>query len=245
MNWGIILVYHSIGSPPRNAGMRSRGLYVKTGVFSFQMWYLRAAGFRVVSLKEIVDFACGAQKNLSGRLAALTFDDGYMDFYENAFPVLKRHGYPSTVFLVSGLAGRFNFWDGGEKGCAEHRLLDWQKAAELSAGGVTFGSHTKTHPHLTRIAGSRLKEEILGSRQEVEDKLGMRVDFFCYPYGDYNEEVLREVKEAGFIGATTTRRGLVCMGDDLFELKRMGAGLRTWLLPSMRGILANNAAQSG
>ncbi len=205
--------------------------------FKLQMWYLKAAGYRVVSLKEMLAFASGDKKAKNrGPMAALTFDDGYIDFYENAFPVLKKYGYPSTVFMVSGLAGRTNLWDRAAYGYGhEKRLLGWQKASELSEGGVTFGAHTRTHPHLTSISASRMKEEILGSKLEIEDRTGRQADFFCYPYGDYNGEVVRVVKEAGFLGATSTRRGYVLKGDDRFELKRMSAGPKTWLFSMLPG----------
>lgn len=224
-----------------------RGLYVSPRMFSFQMWFLKAAGYRVVSLKKIIDFVRGA--GTSGLLACLTFDDGYMNFYEKAFPVLKKYGYPSTVFMVSGLAGRSNLWDyeKNKKGGRGNRLLDWQKAVELSAGGVTFGAHTRTHPHLTSITAARMKEEILGSKRDIEDRIGRPVDFFSYPYGDYNEEVAGEVRAAGFLGATTTKRGFVLKGDDRFELKRMGAGLKMWfsfICMPRPGFLAVNKASS-
>ncbi len=227
MNWAGILVCHSVGGPAVDA--RTRRLNVSQRMFSFQMWSLKAAGYRVVSLKEILEFAGGTEKR--GRFACLTFDDGYMDFYDNAFPVLKKYGYPSTVFMVSGLAGRVNLWDSAKykNGYGKRPLLDWQKAKELSAGGVTFGAHTMTHPHLTRIPAARMKDEILDSKLEIEDRTGSPVDFFCYPYGDYNKDVMREVREAGFLGATSSKRGFVLRGDDFFKLKRMGPGPMTWL----------------
>ncbi len=218
-------MYHGIGVPPE--GVRMRGLYVTPRMFRFQMWYLKAAGFKVVSLNEILDFVRGGQP--AGRLIALTFDDGYMDFHENAWPVLKRYGYPSTVFLVPGLAGGSNDWDSGKLG-ARKKLMDWGKVRELSAGGVIFGAHTMTHPHLTEIPPAQMKEEIRGSKNAIEEQTGRPVEFFCYPYGDYDSTVSREAREAGFLGATTVGRGFTLNGDDPFELKRIPIRLNTWPL---------------
>ncbi|MDA8388214.1 MAG: polysaccharide deacetylase family protein [Nitrospiraceae bacterium] len=217
-----------------------RGLYVTPRMFRFQMWYLRAAGFNVVSLHGILDFIRGeampggppgppSGRASSSRLIALTFDDGYMDFYENAWPVLRSYGYPSTVFLVPGLAGEANLWDAEQLGTRK-KILDWPKTRELAAGGVSLGAHTNTHPFLTRIPPERLKEEITGSRKTIEDRIGRTVEFFCYPYGDYNAEVVRQVREAGFLGATSVKRGFTCRGDDPFELKRVPVRLNTWPL---------------
>lgn len=219
-------MYHNIGSPPR--GARLRGLYVTARMFRFQMFYLKAAGFKVVSLKEIAGFASG-KVEVPGRLIALTFDDGYMDFYENAWPVLKKYGYPSTVFLVPGQAGGENAWDSEKLGVSK-KLLDWEKVRELAAAGVEFGAHTNTHPHLTSIPASQMKQEVAGSKKAIEEKTGRRVDFFCYPYGDYDYDVALEVKNAGFLGATSVERGFVMPGDDVFTLKRVPVRLNTWPL---------------
>ncbi|MDA8326867.1 MAG: polysaccharide deacetylase family protein [Nitrospiraceae bacterium] len=211
-----------------------RGLYVRARMFRFQMFYLRAAGFKVVSLKEILDFIRNgktedASRKPPGRLISLTFDDGYMDFYENAWPILRKYGYPSTVFLVPGLAGHVNAWD-TERLRTKKKLLDWEKVKKLAEGGVTFGAHTNTHPRLTMIPAAQISDEILGSKRAIEEKLGRPVEFFCYPYGDYNGDVLREVREAGFLGATTVKRGFTFKGDDPFELKRVPVWLNTWPL---------------
>src|SRR3972149_7617099 len=103
----IILMYHNIDNPPK--GARIPNLYVTPRMFRFQMWYLKAAGFRVLSIQNLV--AAVDAGDARHNIAAITFDDGYMDFYKNAYPVLKRYGYPSTVYVVSGLVGKDNVWD--------------------------------------------------------------------------------------------------------------------------------------
>lgn len=210
-------MYHNIANPPAEAGLK--GLYVCPSMFRFQMWYLKIAGFTVVPLHEIAGLT---ERDLSGKkIAALTFDDGYEDFYTNAFPVLGRYGYPATVFVVSGLAGSINAWD--EKALSiRKRLMGWDRIKELAAfKNVFFGSHTITHPFLTKIGKKQAEAEIFGSKQAIEDRIGSPVETFCYPYGDCNGAVKELVREAGYKIAVTTNRGEVRPGDDPLLLRRV------------------------
>ncbi len=208
-------MYHNIGVPPKNAILRS--LYVTPRMFKFQMSYLKAAGFEVVPLTDIAEVA---RKGGSGkRLVALTFDDGYRDFYENAFPVLKKYGLPSTVFVVSDLVGKENVWDSAE-GRAREKLLGWKEMSRLSKEGVTFGSHTRSHPFLSRLASAEIEDEVAGSKSGLEERLQTPVESFCYPYGDYDARIVKEVRKAGYKAAVTTQRGLVHRNDNPFELRR-------------------------
>jgi peptidoglycan/xylan/chitin deacetylase (PgdA/CDA1 family) len=222
MNRATVLMYHNIGIPPKEA--RLRGLYVKPRMFRFQMRYLKTAGFKVVTLKEIVDFIKG--NDSKEKLVALTFDDGYQDFYENAYPVLKKYGYPSTVFLVSDMVGKKNLWD-YEKLNIKKKLMDWDQIMELKEKNVIFGAHSKTHPYLTKISSEECEAEILGSKNVLEKKFGSPVDYFCYPYGDYNEGIARLVKSSNYHGAVTVQRGFVQKGDNPFEIRRVSVKLNT------------------
>jgi peptidoglycan/xylan/chitin deacetylase (PgdA/CDA1 family) len=217
-----VLMYHNVAIPPRGAGMR--GLYVTPRMFAFQMWYLRNAGFHVVSLEKILGFAEG--KETSQRMVAVTFDDGYQDFYDNAWPVLRKYEYPSTVFLVADLIGTENSWD-RDALKAGKKLLDSGRIRELEREGVTFGSHTKSHPFLTGLSAGELAEEISGSKSALEETLSAPVEFFCYPYGDRSTTVEEAVREAGYRAACTTDRGFVRRGDDPFTLKRVRVSLNT------------------
>jgi peptidoglycan/xylan/chitin deacetylase (PgdA/CDA1 family) len=215
MNTAIVLMYHNIAMPPKTGRLRS--LYVTPRMFRFQMWYLQAAGFKVVPLGEILSSMKG--NNQGSRLVALTFDDGYRDFYQNAYPVLEKYGYPSTVFLVSDLIGQENLWDSDRLKICK-RLLSWDEIAEMKSSNVSFGSHTKTHPFLSRLSSQVVKEELFTSRAELEKRIGLPIEFFCYPYGDYDERTLSLVREAGYLGAVTISRGLVHRGDDPFRIRR-------------------------
>jgi peptidoglycan/xylan/chitin deacetylase (PgdA/CDA1 family) len=216
MNRAIVLMYHSVAVPP--SGKAHLGLYVTPAMFRFQMRYLKTAGFRVVSLGEVLSFIRG--EGPEGRLVALTFDDGYKDFYENAYPVLRRHRYPSTVFLVSELIGGENSWEEDPR-IGRRRLLDWESIREMKKDGVVFGSHSATHPFLSRLSSpDAMRNEIYGSKSGLEAALQLPVDYFCYPYGDYDPGTVGMVKEAGYTLAVTTKRGLVHKGSDPYEVRR-------------------------
>lgn len=215
-------MYHNIGVPPKGARLRS--LYVLPRMFRFQMWYLKAAGFRVAPLNEILGIINGNAGD--EKLVAITFDDGFLDFYENAFPVLREHNYPSTVFIVSDMAGKENLWDCKETG-VKKRLLSWDRIIEMKDKNVVFGSHTKTHPFLSRLSEEEMTEEIRGSGKAIEEKLGAPVKYFCYPYGDYNDRVSDKVAKAGYMAAFTTKRGFVHEGDNRLEIRRCFVRLNT------------------
>jgi peptidoglycan/xylan/chitin deacetylase (PgdA/CDA1 family) len=215
MNSAIVLMYHNVGNPP--AGKDPLGLYVSPGMFRFQMWYLKTAGLKVVPLEDIADFIHGRSNHK--RIVSLTFDDGYQDFYDNAYPVLRAYNFPSTVFVISDLIGKENTWDSG--GVTQRKkLMDWDIIRRLTEDGVTFGSHTKTHPFLSRLSPDTLRTEIFGSKSLLEAKLQLAVDLFCYPYGDYDPRAIDMVREAGYRLAVTTKRGLVHEGDDPFQVRR-------------------------
>jgi peptidoglycan/xylan/chitin deacetylase (PgdA/CDA1 family) len=181
------------------------------------MWYLKIAGFNVVPLKDVLYFIEG--KSSGKKLVALTFDDGYHDFFENAYPVLRAYNFPSTVFVIADLIGKENVWDYKNAGIRK-RLMDWKTIHQLKREGVTFGSHTRTHPFLGRLSPNALRDEIYNSKSKLEEQLQLPVDFFCYPYGDYDDTTIDVVKQAGYKSAVTTKRGLVHKGDNIFEIRR-------------------------
>jgi len=218
----IILMYHSIDLPPQNA--RIPNLYVSPRMFRFQMWYLKAAGFRVVSLHDMLGLVSRGQTTQN--LVALTFDDGFVDFYSNAYPVLKQYNYSSIVYVVTDLVGKNNTWDAKNE-IVQKPLMDWETIAEISRNNVQIGSHTRSHPQLTKLPPDRLHDEVNGSKKELENRLGKPVDHFCYPYGDNNELVRAEVKQAGYQYAVITQRGHVEKDCDPFALRRVPVKLIT------------------
>ncbi|MCG6551091.1 MAG: polysaccharide deacetylase family protein [Candidatus Magnetominusculus sp. LBB02] len=220
MDSAIVLTYHNIGRPPR--GAKPHGLYVSPEAFRLQMSYLKAAGFNVVSLDEIMDFINGrSQPRRPGkRLVALTFDDGFQDFSDNAWPVLKSFGFAATVFVIAELAGGENLWDCDSLNVRK-KLLSWETIAMLKEDGAIFASHGMTHTSLSSLTGEALRAEVAGSKAILEEKLDQRIDYFCYPYGDYNEETAEAVKASGYRAAFTTVKGCVFQADNPYTIRRV------------------------
>jgi peptidoglycan/xylan/chitin deacetylase (PgdA/CDA1 family) len=218
----LVLMYHNVGIPPKDALLR--GLYVTPRMFRFQMWYLRTAGFKVVSLRDILLYMRGDISE--GPLAAITFDDGYQDFYDNAYPTLKSCGYPATVFLVSDHIGGENLWDYKDVNTRK-KLLGWESIQKLKGRGIEFGSHSKTHPFLSALPQEEIYREVRGSKAYLEERLQLPVEFFCYPFGDFDARVRGAVRESGYLGAITTKRGLIHKGDDPFAMRRSFIRLNT------------------
>jgi len=137
----------------------------------------------------------GAEKKIF-----LTFDDGYADSIETAHRVLAARGIPFHVFLVTDYAGRENAWD-LSLGRPPVRHLGWERVRELSAAGVTFGSHTASHADATRLAPEALVDDLKRSRDAIEAATGRRVRTLSYPFGRYNEHVTETARTAGFEAA--------------------------------------------
>lgn len=236
----IILMYHNIDKPPK--GTRIPNLYVTPRMFTFQMWYLKIAGFKVVTIQDIL--ASVSEGDIKINLAAITFDDGYLDFYEHAYPVLTDYGYPSTVYVVSGLVGKDSVWDSLNENFVKP-LMDWKTIKEISRNGVQIGSHAKTHPQLTTLSGNMLKEELIGSKRELEEHLNQTIEHFCYPYGDCNARVREEVGKTGFRYAVTTQRGHVERGYDPHALRRIPIKLRTNPVSFLYKVHTNSEKRKG
>jgi peptidoglycan/xylan/chitin deacetylase (PgdA/CDA1 family) len=211
-----IFMYHNIARAPRDVSVY-RSLYVSPGAFARQMWLLRQLGYKGLSMSDAMPYLRGRKQ---GRVAVITLDDGYVDNLEAALPILHRYRFTATCYAVSGSIGQYNRWDSERLGVKKplmtrDQLLTWWR------GGMEVGAHTRTHPRLTRCDDAAVRDEIAGSKAELEDCLGAPVTQFCYPYGDVDDRVVRMTHEAGFDAATTTHRGRTTPGADLFRLPRV------------------------
>lgn len=203
-----VLTYHNIEKPPEGAKLKT--LYVKPSKFERQLKALRWLGFKTSLTPD--------SKN--DKEVLLTFDDGYKDFIENALPLLEKYNFTAVVFVVAGLVGTFNVWD-HEKLRVKKTLMDWKDLEYIVKRGIKLGSHTLTHPYLTKLDLKEAKKEIEGSKKILEDKLGVEIDYFCYPYGDYNKQVKELVKEAGYKYAFSTKLGTFKENNDPYEIPRI------------------------
>ncbi len=220
-----ILMYHNIAPAPREL-KRWRSLYVHPRSFARQMALLKRLGYRGLSMSAAMPYLRGERQ---GRVVAITLDDGYLDNLENALPVLQRHGFSATCYAVSGALGRWNDWDAAKLGVRKP-MMDVTQLRAWHEGGMEVGAHTRTHPRLSQCSDAQLRDEIAGNKAELEDAIGAAVPQFCYPYGDHDDRVVAATREAGYMAATTIRRGRARARDDLWRLPRVAVA-RSHLLP--------------
>lgn len=211
----VFLLYHVIGAP-RSAGERRTCCPPES--FAAQMAWLAEDGWCAMRLPEFVAAATRG-KPVPARCVVITFDDGTACAHEQAFPILARHGYPATIFMVSGLLGGRNEWMARD-GHPQRRMLDARQLRELDEAGWTVGSHTVSHVRLAGLEPRRLETELAVSRQQLEDALGKRVVHFAYPYGSHDAAAQAAVRAAGYESACATLPGFNHVGADLFALHR-------------------------
>ena len=210
-----ILMYHQIDAPPPR-GTPLRGLIVDPRSFARQMQWLSWMGYRGLSMQDLVPYLRGERH---GKVVGLTFDDGYQNNLLHALPVLQRYAFTATCYGVSQLLGGSNIWD-ADKVAAKPLMTvgEWQ---QWHQAGMDIGSHTCHHANLTELSEAKAQEEITRSRQELQEAVGCEVRHFCYPYGRYHAQHADMAQRAGYTTATTTHRGRVSVGDDMFTLKRI------------------------
>ncbi|QAU25450.1 polysaccharide deacetylase family protein [Dyella sp. M7H15-1] len=209
-------MYHNIAQAPNDL-RRWRSLYVSPGAFTRQMWLLKRMGYMGLSMTNAMPYLRGEKL---GRIAVITLDDGYADNLESALPVLQRYGFTATCYVVSGSIGRYNNWDADKLGIRKPLMTPEQLRA-WHDGGMEIGAHTRSHPHLTQCSDAQLRDEIAGSKADLEDHLGVLVTQFCYPYGDMDDRVADVTRSTGYDAATTTQRGRAAAGMDLWRLPRV------------------------
>ena len=200
-----ILMYHHIAPAP--PGARLPALWVRPATFAAQLRALRRAGYRAVTLGRVWRAWSGGPR-LPRRPIVLSFDDGYADQVRHALPVLARQRWPGVLNLALDFLPAM----GGK--AAVRRLL---------AAGWEIGSHSISHPDLTRLDPASLEEEISGSRAQIHNLLGVEAEFFCYPSGRLDAAVVAAVRRAGYLAATTTRAGYASPRDP-FRLARVQVG---------------------
>ncbi|MEY2513942.1 MAG: hypothetical protein QOJ89_1300 [bacterium] len=210
-----VLLYHHVGPPrpatlPWNTVSRER--------FRMQLAWLQRHGYRSLHIEQAVAWATGAGA-LPARSVLITFDDGYADLAETAFPLLVEAGQTATVFLVTGRLGEHNAWD-DEIAAGGHRLLDAGAVRDWSRRGIDFGAHTRTHRRLDALRDDELDDEIAGSRDDVETLTGQPPQAFAYPYGVVDERARHAVAAAGFAIAFAGAEGRNARDTDPLLLRR-------------------------
>jgi peptidoglycan/xylan/chitin deacetylase (PgdA/CDA1 family) len=180
------------------------------------MRLLRWMGFQGLSMRDLEPYLQGEKQ---GKVVGITFDDGYQNNLDNALPILLKNGFTATCYAVSSLIGGTNLWDKGK--VEEKPLMTLENWRTWRDAGMDIGSHTRTHADLTGLSADEARNEITDSKAELENTIGCETRHFCYPYGLFTPPHSAITKAAGFITATTTQRGRVVAGDDLYTLRRV------------------------
>lgn len=182
-----VIYYHAIKVLPKNE------LGMPPAEFEKQMAYLAKEGYHSISPQQLYDYYY-RNGSLPSRPILITFDDGYMDNYTTALPILQKYGFKATLFLIVKKVG--------DRDC-----LTWKEVKELDQAGWDIQSHTLTHPDLTTLDAKTLKHELAASKATLEKELGKPILFFAYPSGKYNDTVVQAVKNAGYLMAFSTQKG--------------------------------------
>lgn len=225
-----VLMYHRIAVD----GPRELASYrVGPAEFEEQLRYMKSMGYYSVSLEEW-HAAKERRKQIRGRPVLLTFDDGYVDFLEEAFPLLEKYGFGALVFLVAGRIGRSNSWD--SKYGETNRLMTWEQICALQEKGIEFGSHTVTHPPLTALSPEEIVREGALSRAILQKGLGRQVKSFAYPFGDFDPVVSHLIGACGYIYGFTCYSDVSRYHDSLLAMPRInveGGATVEWLAHKM------------
>lgn len=194
--WFASVMYHRVVDEV--TGPDPYHLSITTHQLDQQLAYLKEKGFRSVDPLTVLNDATSDPEK-SKRNVVLTFDDGYLDFTTHALPLLQKYGFTATMMLISDRIGETNVWDEGK--AEQVPLMAPNEIREAQAAGITFGSHSKTHPALGRIEESEARSEVTDSKSALEDLLGEPVKIFTFPYGSYSQAVQDAVAEAGYEAA--------------------------------------------
>lgn len=184
-----ILMYHRLAAIPgdRNA--------LPPEKFKEQLEYLASHGYHTISPNDLYQYYHN-KKPLPSKPILLTFDDGYTDNFTEALPLLKKYHMTATVCPISDWIGRENKWENFNK--ALTTTMSYEQLEEWSHAGMQIISHTVNHPFLSQLTGDELSAELKNSKASLETKLGMPIDYLCYPYGDFTAETKQAARQAGY-----------------------------------------------
>ena len=186
-----ILIYHSISNDVST-------LSLSINEFEKHIIYLKNKNFETINFDQI-----NSTKN---KQIIITFDDGYKDLISSVLPILKKHNFNATCFVVSSMLGKKNMWDMSKKNFIQKDLMNLNDIREWVDNGMYIGSHSHNHLDLTSLNDDKMTNELTYSKKILEDKIGVKIKNFSYPYGKVNNFVYRKTKEI-FEKATTINRG--------------------------------------
>lgn len=209
-----ILMYHYIEhvKDPRDTIRQKLNIYPET--LDAQLKTMTSAGYTFLYASEVADILDG-KKPMPSKPIVLTFDDGYRDFYTDAFPILLKYKVKSTAYIISGFLNQPNY------------MTSEQLGLVAGSGYVEIGAHTMHHIDLQHASALKASEEIIGSKKELEALLHIPIVSFAYPGGRFNPTTVTIVSQAGFTNAVSTLLGTTASTSNRFLLYRLRPGSRT------------------
>jgi peptidoglycan/xylan/chitin deacetylase (PgdA/CDA1 family) len=199
-----ILMYHHVGNTNTY-----QTYSVDNAMFEWQMDYLEKQGYHTVSVADIA-LALTNGAPLPDKPIAITFDDGWVQQITNTLPVLLRHHFQATYYIIVNVTGR------------RVANMTWDQVRQLRDAGMWIGSHTLSHGYLPGMSDKRLKDELVNSKQILEQQLGIPITTLAYPGGAFNARVERMAHDAGYVAAVTVLKGYMQRADSLYRLQRVG-----------------------
>ncbi|MEI6123048.1 MAG: polysaccharide deacetylase family protein [Bacteroidota bacterium] len=204
-----VLLYHRIVDKKDAIGRHK--IYVFKDTFYKQMSYLKKQGFSSISFEEV------HQGIVAEKPVIITFDDGYVDNYEIAFPILKEFGFKAVIFIVTQL--KRNDW-GIAEGEPALDMMNEKMILEMQQYGIEFGGHTMYHKDLLKLNGDEARKEIAGCKADIERILNKNILSFAYPFGAMNEEIKQMVADCGYSFGISTNTGPDNFFEDLLQIRR-------------------------
>jgi len=205
-----ILMYHYVSVPPPDADKYRLDLSVTPANFEAQMKYLAQEGYHPVRLVDLAEFLRNG-KPLPLKPIVITFDDGYLDNYQNAFPILKKYNFVATFFVIAQAIDDF-----------KPGYMTWDQLEEMAIERMEIGSHSVTHPELKDKPRAFQASEIAGSKLMIESRIGTPVKSFSYPAGKYDATTIEVLRASGYLAAVTTEpQGAKQSADKPYELQRI------------------------
>ncbi|NLK94567.1 MAG: polysaccharide deacetylase family protein [Clostridiales bacterium] len=196
-----ILYYHSVDPSEKNE------VIISPVKLKEQLTLIKDLGYTTLTISDFANYILKGEE-IPKKSILITFDDGYMDNYTNAFPILKELNMKATIFLITS-------------GIDDGYYLSTDQIKEMQDYGIDFESHTVNHKHLNTLTYNEQLNELKNSKEKLEKLLNKKIYSVAYPFGDYNNDTIKAAKEAGYSFAFTTNLGYAHKNDDLFKLNRI------------------------
>ncbi|MDO4690129.1 MAG: polysaccharide deacetylase family protein [Fusobacterium sp.] len=230
-----ILMYHRVINSSENEGVH--GTYIYENSFREHMKYLKDNNYEPITFKDFEKISWRKRFDLNKKYIIITFDDGYVDNFDLAFPILKEFNFKATIFLMA--ESTYNEWDVEASNEKKFPLMTKEMILEMQEYGIEFGAHTFNHPKINKISEKEIEQQVICCKKILEEKIGQNIISFAYPYGILNEYAKKMAKKAGYIFALATDSGSVCISDDFYQIRRIAIFPNTNLRSFKRKVKGN------